>query len=165
MSNQTESKTGTAKNKTTTRSTDITQSPPKLPSAPKKSTIPRKKVAVKATNIEPSPTIITLAKESFRFNATFENMLKRMDEQSQKRYKNSYPYFRNKIQAVIEEAGFQIVDLTNKKYEPGMSVMVMNMEDFGEKDVLYVDQMIEPIITNKSGIVSGGVILLRKGAK
>jgi len=129
----------------------------------KKTTGTKKKVATKADNVEASAAIISLAKESFRFNATFENMLRKLDEPNQKRYKSSYPWFKKKIQDVIEEAGLQIVDLTDQKYEPGMSVTIMNMGDFDEDDELFIDQMIEPIITNKSGLVSSGVVLLRRG--
>ncbi len=126
--------------------------------------IPRaeEKISVGTAGINVSPAIIALAKESFRFNSTFENMMMKLDEPNRKKYRSSYPWFRRKIQDVIEEAGLQIVDLTDQKYEQGMSVTVMNMDDFDENDELFVDQMIEPIITGESGLVSSGVVLLRR---
>lgn len=160
MVKQNESKLTVDKDKKSVPNTKVTRK--KSTHTTKKTAGTKKKVAAKTARIEASDALISLAKESFRFNATFENILRKLDEPNQKRYRSSYPWFKKKIQDVIEEAGLQIVDLTDQKYEQGMSVTVMNMGDFNEDDELFVDQMIEPIITSKSGLVSSGVVLLRR---
>jgi hypothetical protein len=59
-------------------------------------------------------------------------------------------------------AGLTLVNVEGQPYEPGVAATALNSEDFGADDVLFVDQMIEPIIMGSEGLVRSGTVILRK---
>jgi hypothetical protein len=43
-----------------------------------------------------------------------------------------------------------------------MAATPLNIEEFDTNDALMVDQMLEPIIMGKDGLVKAGTVILRK---
>ena len=79
--------------------------------------------------------------------------------------------FLNQIRASIKsqntddpECNLKIVDLEGKKYDEGLSITPINVEDFDKNDVLIVQQVIEPLIisTNDGSIIKSGTVMLSK---
>ena len=50
-------------------------------------------------------------------------------------------------------------------YDPGMAITPFNVDEFSPNDKLYVDQMIEPIIMGKEGLVKTGTVILKRVEK
>ena len=47
-------------------------------------------------------------------------------------------------------------------YDPGMAVTPLNIDEFDSSDRLVVDQMLDPIIMGRNGIMKMGTVTLRK---
>lgn len=56
----------------------------------------------------------------------------------------------------------RIVNVEGHPFDPGMAATPLNIEKFDAKDALMVDQMLEPIIMGKEGLVKAGTVTLRK---
>ena len=59
-------------------------------------------------------------------------------------------------------AKMKIVDVEGLEFELGMAVTPLNIEEFDVDDSLIVDQMLEPIIMSREGLVKTGTVMLRK---
>ena len=55
-----------------------------------------------------------------------------------------------------------MVSVEGQYFDPGLAVRPLNIEEFDPEDRLVVDQMLEPIIMGKEGLVKTGTVLLRK---
>lgn len=56
----------------------------------------------------------------------------------------------------------RIVNIEGQNFDPGMAATALNLEEFAASDVLVVDQMIEPIVMDRCGVVRTGTVTLRK---
>ena len=106
--------------------------------------------------------LIDVAVESWRFARLFGRMLTKLDAGENARYANQYRYFLKRLEESIEGAGMHLVNVEGQLYDPGMAIKTLNIEDFKPDDRLLVDQMIEPIIMGKEGVIRSGSVMLRK---
>jgi hypothetical protein len=67
------------------------------------------------------------------------------------------------LQKSFSAAGLRIVNLEGQKFDPGMAVTVANPTDFGPNEALFVEQMLEPVIMGKDGLVRTGKVILGRG--
>ena len=81
-----------------------------------------------------------------------------LDEQS--KYSSQFAWFSKKVLKAIDEANLRIVDVNGQLYDPGMAVTPLNIEDFETNDILYIKQMMEPIIMNGDTVVKTGTVIL-----
>ncbi|MDR2459307.1 MAG: hypothetical protein LBE38_00785 [Deltaproteobacteria bacterium] len=107
-------------------------------------------------------TILNMAIESWRFASAYERILTKIDAGDQHRYYSQYRWFIKKIEECLTSINLQFLTVVGHEYETGMPVTPLNLEDFEENDTLIVEQMLEPIIIGKKGIVRPGTIILRK---
>ena len=107
-------------------------------------------------------SVINMAVESWRIGRVFERMLMKLDIGDQTRYKNQFHWFIKKIEDALEKSGLRIVNIEGHPFDPGMAVKPLNIEEFNENDVLMIDQMLEPIIMGKEGLMKTGTVILRK---
>jgi len=107
-------------------------------------------------------SIVDIAGETFRFKRTFMRVISKMESQDQEKYISQFNWFTKRVDKAVENAGLRILDLTDQEYDPGMSVTALNIEDFDPEDVLYVDQMIEPVIMKGDIIRKTGTVILRR---
>ena len=56
----------------------------------------------------------------------------------------------------------KLVNVEGHPFDPGMAATPLNIEEFDANDALIVDQMIEPIIMGKEGLVKTGTVTLVK---
>ena len=56
----------------------------------------------------------------------------------------------------------RIVNVEGHAFDSGMAATPLNIDEFDAKDALMVDQMLEPIIMGKEGLVKTGTVTLRK---
>jgi hypothetical protein len=107
-------------------------------------------------------TIISMAVESWRFGRVFDRLLTKLDAGEQNRYKSQFRWFIKKVEEALEQAELRIVNVEGHHFDPGMAATPLNIEEFDAKDALMVDQMLEPIIMGKEGLVKTGTVTLRK---
>lgn len=107
-------------------------------------------------------SVINMAIESWRIGRVFEKMLVKLDITDQSRYKNQFHWFIKKIEDALEQSGLRIVNVEGHPFDPGMAAKPLNIEEFDASDILMVDQMLEPIIMGKEGLVKTGTVTLRK---
>ena len=67
-----------------------------------------------------------------------------------------------KIEESLAEAGLRLVNVEGQPFDPGMAATPLNIEEFEVNDTLIVDQMLEPIIMGKEGLIKTGTVILRK---
>lgn len=106
--------------------------------------------------------IISMAVESWRFGRVFDRMLMKLDAGEQTRYRSQFCWFIKKVEESLAEAGLRIVNVEGHPFDPGMAATPLNIEEFDANDILIVDQMFEPIIMGKEGLVKTGTVTLRK---
>lgn len=100
--------------------------------------------------------------ESWRFCKVFEKVLSKLDAGEQNRYIGQYRWFLKKLDESLIRLGMKIVDIEGQRFDPGMAVTPLNLSEFDGKDILMIDQMLEPIIMNSKGLLRSGVVTLRR---
>ncbi len=106
--------------------------------------------------------VIGMAVESWRFGRTYDRLLTKLDAGEQNRYKSQFRWFIKKVVEALEQADLRIVNVEGHPFDPGMAATPLNIEEFDANDALMVDQMIEPIIMGKEGLIKTGTVTLRK---
>jgi len=107
-------------------------------------------------------TVINMAIESWRFGKVFNRLLLKLDAGEQNRYKNQFRWFIKKVEEAMAKAELRIVNVEGHPFDPGMAATPLNIDEFDVEDTLCVDQMIEPIILDREGLVKTGTVTLRK---
>jgi len=106
--------------------------------------------------------VISMAVESWRFGRVFDRLLTKLDAGEQNRYNSQLRWFIKKVEEALEQADLRLVNVEGHTFDPGMAATPLNVEEFDANDVLMVDQMLEPIIMGKEGLVKTGTVTLRK---
>lgn len=109
--------------------------------------------------------LLNLVIESWRFTKLFQRLLTKVDAGEGTRYVNQYRYYLKRLDDCLSQAGFHVANIEGHPYDPGMAASALNIGDFGPDDVLFVDQMVEPIIMGSEGLVRSGTVMLRKAAE
>ena len=109
-----------------------------------------------------SHAVIGLAVESWRFGRSFNKLLSKLDAGEASRHKGQYNWFLKKVEESLEYAGLRLVNVEGHPFDPGMAATPLNIDEFNANESLIVDQMIEPIIMGKDGLVKTGTVTLRK---
>lgn len=107
-------------------------------------------------------SLIDIAVESWRFAKLFYRLLSKMDAGEGARFINQYRYYLKRLEESLEQAGLRLVNVEGHPYDPGIAATALNIGDFGPDDHLLVDQMIEPILMGREGLVRTGTVMLRK---
>lgn len=103
-----------------------------------------------------------MAVESWRFGRVFDRLLTKLNAGEQNRYKSQFRWFIKKVEEALEQADLRIVNVEGHCFDPGMAATPLNIEEFDANDSLMIDQMIEPIIMGKKGLIKTGTVTLRK---
>ena len=112
------------------------------------------------TNEKLTSSLISIASELFRFQQVFSKAISKLELDEQSKYSSQFAWFSKKVLKAIDEANLRIVDVTGQPYDPGMAVTPLNIEDFEPDDILYIKQMMEPIIMNGDTVVKTGTVIL-----
>lgn len=108
--------------------------------------------------------IIDFAVEEYRFLKSYSSLLNKILPEERQKYKATYDFHIKKIQEIMEECKLKIVELENKEFNDGLSIIALNMEDFNKEDKLIIQQVIEPLIisTIDGTIMKSGTVILEK---
>ena len=107
-------------------------------------------------------SLINIAVESWRFQRVFANAISKLDPIEQNKYFNQYLYFFNKVESSMQNADIRIVNVEGQKYDIGLPITPLNLDEFGENDILEIEQMIEPILMISGKLAHQGTVILRK---
>ncbi len=107
-------------------------------------------------------SLIDIAVESWRFSRLFARVLNKLDAGESSRYMNQLRYFQKKVEENLDLSGLKFVNVEGQAFDPGMAVSALNIGDFEPEDILFVDQMVEPIIMSANGLKKQGTVMLRK---
>jgi hypothetical protein len=107
-------------------------------------------------------SLINIVIESWRFARLFNRLLSKLDAGDGSRFVNQYRFYLKCLEENLEQSGFRLPNVEGQIYDPGMAASAINIGDFDPQDRLLVDQMVEPIIMGKNGIVRAGTVMLRK---
>lgn len=121
-------------------------------------------VALPSTQSE-SPerqALIDVSVESWKFARLFARVMSRLEAGDQSRYEGQLRWHLKKLEDHLAVADLRLVNIEGQVFDPGIAATALNGGDFGAEDILYVDQMLEPIIMSSAGLVRGGTVLLRK---
>jgi hypothetical protein len=107
--------------------------------------------------------IICMATESWRVGRVLDRLLTKLDDEEQRRYKSQFRWFMKKVNDALEMAEMKIVNLEGQPFDPGIAATPVNLEEFEPSDDLMVEQMLEPVIMGKDGLLlKTGTITLQK---
>lgn len=107
-------------------------------------------------------SLLLIAMEAWRFGKVFERALMKLDAGEQTRYAGQLRWFIKKVEESLAQSELRIVNVEGHPFDPGMAATPVNIEDFNADDSLVVDQMLEPIIMGKEGLLKTGTVTLRK---
>lgn len=108
-------------------------------------------------------SLIELAIENWKTTQTFYKLLTKVDVQDQLRYKNKLNWFMKKTEDYLTAAGLRIVNVEGKKYDTGMAVAAINLDEYENESNLIVEKMLEPIIMGPDGLERTGTVTLKEG--
>ena len=119
-----------------------------------------------ATDVTISPilqaSIADIAIEAWRFRRVFSSAVSKLDPAESNRYLSHYLYFYKKVESALENANLKIINVESEKYDIGLPVSPLNLEEFSQEDALVIDQMIEPIIMISDKVLKTGTVTLRR---
>lgn len=107
-------------------------------------------------------SLIDIAVESWRFCRLFARVVDKLDAGEAGRYVNQLRYFQKKVEESLDASGLKLVNVEGHPFDIGMAASALNIGDFEPDDVLFVDQMVEPIIMGVEGLKKQGTVMLRK---
>lgn len=111
-------------------------------------------------NIDLTQIIINLSIESWRFIKVFERAISKLDAGEQARYISQLRWYYKKLEESLEAASLKLVNMEGSAFDIGMAVTPLNIADFKNSDILFIDQMMEPIIMGQDGLVHSGIVTL-----
>jgi hypothetical protein len=106
--------------------------------------------------------MVTMIVEFWRFSKVFFHLLDKVDQIEKTRYINQFRWFSKKIDESMLQAGMKIINIEGQQFEPGMAATPLNINEFNDNDILYVEKMIEPIIIGQNGLIRTGTVILMK---
>ena len=106
--------------------------------------------------------IVDMAVEAWRFGKVFERMLTRVNAGDQGRYQSQFQWFIKKMEESLGDIGLSIANIEGQSFDPGMAATALNIDQFDTADSLVIDQMIEPIIMGRDGLIKPGTVTLKK---
>ena len=107
-------------------------------------------------------SLISIASELFRFQRVFVKVINKLDIEEQNKYNSQYAWFSKKVLKALADAGLRVINIDGQRYDIGMAVTPLNLEDFAADEVLYVEKTIEPIIMENDNVVKTGTVLLER---
>lgn len=116
-------------------------------------------------NIDDLSVVAEFLIEDFRFTRSYLSIMDKLFLEERKRYESAYNFHANKVEELANKYNLKIAVYKNGDlYDDGYPIVPLNADEFEKDDVLFIEQMIEPIILTVDGKVirQGTAILGRK---
>ncbi len=107
-------------------------------------------------------SLVSIASELFRFRRVFEKAISKLEVPDQIKYTSQFSWFTKKVDEALNESDLRLVNLESKNYDPGMAVTPLNIDDFEPEDILYIAQMVEPIVMKNGQVLKMGTVVLER---
>lgn len=108
-----------------------------------------------------TPIFLDTILSAWRFSRTFQRLVTQIEVNQQARYLSQYRYFLAELENHLQQAGYTLVDLEGQIYDPGMAATALNLDEFEPTAILYVTQMLEPVLLGtEQGVIRAGRMLL-----
>ena len=107
-------------------------------------------------------SITDIAVETYRLRGVFMRAIREAGPDEQKKYTSRFSWFEKKVLRAMEEADIRLVDLTGQRYDPGMPVTPLNIDDFDPGVNLVIDRMNEPVVMHGEQLSRTGTVMLRE---
>ena len=122
----------------------------------------KKETQVNEKGLSAPQTMVEFASENWKLVRSLDRYIQGMDPLDAERFLNQFAWYQRKAQEMLDEAGLSAVDLTGMKYNTGMAVSPLNLEDFPDRpDAAYrVAQMVDPIIMENGHVRKAGTVML-----
>ena len=123
---------------------------------------PKEKPPEKETELSATQNMVDFASENWKMEQSVVRYAFGMNPLDAERFLNQFAWYQRKAQAVLDEAGLSIVDLTGREYNIGMAVNPLNLEDFPNRPdaVFRIAQMVDPIVMEKGKVRKAGTVML-----
>ena len=106
-------------------------------------------------------SLADIAAETFRLRGVFRRAVRNADPGEKNKYMSQFNWFEKKVTAALEDMELSVIDLTGQKYDPGMAVTPLNLDDFDTDTGLVIDRMMEPVIMMGDELIRTGTVILR----
>lgn len=107
-------------------------------------------------------TIKDIAVQTWRLERILAKLLSTLDHKEQSKYAGKFRWFVKSTYAALDDAGLKLVDYEGELYDSGIPATPINLDAFSEDDILYISQMIEPVIIDSNGnVVHTGTVTLQ----
>ena len=103
-----------------------------------------------------------IAAETYRLKGVFKRAIRIAEPGEKKKYMSQFNWFEKKVLAALEDMDIRAIDLAGEKYDPGMAVTPLNLDDFETDGSLIIDRMIEPVIMKGRDLIRTGTVLLKE---
>lgn len=102
--------------------------------------------------------------EDYRFTRSYLSILDKLFIEERKRYESAYNFHGTKVEELAKKFNLRMVAYKNGElYDDGYPIVPLNADEFEKDDILYIEQMIEPIILTTDGkVVRQGTAILAK---
>lgn len=106
--------------------------------------------------------LLDLVVASYRLAKGFSRAVTRLPANEQPRHVNEISFFVRRLDSTLEPLSLSIAAVEGHRYDAGLPVKALNLDDFTPDDVLLVEQVVEPVIIGSEGVVRMGTVLLKK---
>lgn len=110
-------------------------------------------------------SLVSLVIEAWRLKQAYDNL----DEdlfpyKVRKRKQNQSLRFAKYFNKYLNDLNLDCVDLTGTKYEPGLPVDPINLDDFNGESLLVIETMIEPVVKvlASAEVLKRGIVVLKE---
>ena len=107
-------------------------------------------------------SFIDLAIESWKLSKVTDELTKKVNFEDQRKYARKISWFNDKLESVLNESNIRFVILENQKFDTGMPVKALNIEEFTRNENLMISNMLEPIVMNGDNIERTGIVMLKE---
>ena len=113
-------------------------------------------------NDVPRDLLVGITVDAWKLAQAFERLVLRLSPDDGAKYQGQLRYFQKRAADTLSTVGLSLVSLEGQAFDAGAAATPLNISDFEPDDMLIVEQMIEPIVMDSTGVVRTGTVLLAK---
>ena len=104
--------------------------------------------------------IIDLAIESWRLSKFTQELIEDRDITEQEKFNRKVLWFNDKLEKILETLNIKLVNLEDSKFDIGMPVKAINIEEFKGCEELVITKMLEPVVMCDDLLDRTGTVLI-----
>ena len=104
--------------------------------------------------------IIDLAIESWRLSKFTQELIEDRDITEQEKFNRKVLWFNDKLENILETLNIKLVNLEDSKFDIGMPVKAINIEEFKGCEDLVITKTLEPVVMCGDLLERTGTVLI-----